>query len=284
MVIQPGTHKLTVRYEIQPTGSVNGVAGATFYITKEVETTFKVNGVKKIRHELNVEEFSPEYYNWDAPLGATYVANSYNGNTAWMPTQASRSCKDMPNPNEGYWYVFNGDCRWDGVTPWRFSSSSARIYIGGAWFKKQAAILADNTLTKCSHSSHGGHGPTFCSQHGPNGIDLCNASNDYSNTPINYYNTSDTFLNGGKPNDTSDYFYLPAAGKYNMGSSILSEVGMSGCFWTTIPASKINGTSAQTIGFTYGHTFGSYAIVNNGTDRRGGFIGGYRADGTNWFQ
>lgn len=86
-VIQPGTHKLRIRYTIKPS------AGASFTIVKEIgEREYRVNGVTTIKHKLEYGEFDftfeNSYYMWDAKKWFWDGVGNYpaeNGQTAPNP-------------------------------------------------------------------------------------------------------------------------------------------------------------------------------------------------------
>lgn len=153
-VIQPGAHNLWIKYNIQPTGSANGVAGGTFSLTKELDRTFNPNGVTIIRHELGILTYSTDvYYMWDAAVGAYYWSGVSNpptffggsntnypknaSDSRWCNTDdtgaaASRSCRDLPNANVMTWYTMAGDPRWDDGYPWCFNNDQANVCSYGA--------------------------------------------------------------------------------------------------------------------------------------------------------
>jgi hypothetical protein len=237
MVIQPGTHKLTVRYEIQPTGSVNGVANATFYITKEVETTFKANGVRKIRHELDVLKFRRQSYMWDAPVGSSYVFGRNNQSTVVAPTQATRSAATMPNANEMYWYIKNGDPRWDRTTPWTLNAG-VNVYSAGVWIKTKATISGEGNEFNATRSGLNRYGSNTwynldLRQYGPWTNEQFQAHGDPS--PPVFIDESHHYKTAGKPANTSGYFYLPAMGLNGNVSGTLSNVGYIGYYWSKSP-------------------------------------------------
>ena len=197
-VIAPGAHKLTIRYTIQPEESFRNYEDGFFRITKEISLrNYNPNGVTTIKHKLDVMHFEDvKYYTWDAPIDEPYdlhVSSTHaNASTVVAPTQASRSCKDMPNANEMYWYIENGDPRWDLQTPWT-NDKGKNVYTGGAWIMTKAAILEA--------------GKTFDPNVGKDGIDM---RVEYREHDV--YST--TYRKGGRPKDTNKYFFLPILGHY----------------------------------------------------------------------
>lgn len=248
MVIQPGTHKLTVRYEIQPTGSVNGVAGGTFYITKEIETTFNVNGAKKIQHELNVLHFRRQSYKWDAMTGYYYGHESSSNESensiethevtsgTTIPTQASRSASTMPNANMMYWFVKNGDPRWDNVTPWTLDAGE-NVYCAGAWVKRARYMTYyDVEKTDMSHRSNASITNLDLRKRGPwSEQGFSNAINANIGAIRVFTDSSHVYRTGGKPADTSNYFYLPAMGGHSNITGDIVNVGRIGYYWSKSP-------------------------------------------------
>ena len=270
MVIQPGTHKLTIRYEIQPTGSVNGVANSTFYITKEVEATFKANGVRKIRHELNVNTtYSPMlYYKWDAvnpywygvateniptqvnvkgagfPTSASDANNRWQNTSAVAPTQGSRSCRPsyIPNVNAMSWYVKKGDPRWDADYPWYINGNGgADVYTCGAWFLKSINISGFSTTA----TTVGGDG----------------RQSALSNIETSYQNSSNTYKTAGRPSDTDRYFFLPAL-PCIPDNGQMSYHEIHGCYWTASPYPNGNTNMAYYVSFTREHVLLHQDISN----------------------
>ena len=191
VVINPGSHLLDITYHLY---DVNHNYRT---VTKTLTTTpynFKVNGVSKIHHKLSPD--FPEktwydvniYFRWDAQSPSSGLPNAQyeyeKQNEGAAPLEATRSCKNMPNANEMWWYVENGNPRWDNAEHQDHAVHRVKgkdfmteefqyedVYLRGVWLKRKSVILnsthhEDGTaLTKCGHSSHSGNGPTFCPDH-----------------------------------------------------------------------------------------------------------------------
>ena len=275
VVIQPGTHKLTVRYYVAAATNspYYGVADEIEF-TKEISSREYAAGyARTIKHDLTdpVLTFDPKYYMWDAPddgywQGTATMANNYNSGVSSLtdPLTATRSCRNTPNVNEAAWYVMEGDPRWDGTTRWKLKDDD-HIYTGGVWIKKLAKI------------------PGRSSNHTPDGID----ARKIEGPQVLTTNASDTYKNGGMPgqlNINYDYFFLPACGGVNedsQGILSISGIGTSGIYYTSSAASSA-GVSATNN--AYRIAFTSSSIFINGGRRDYIRVGGTRANGTSWFQ
>ncbi len=243
-VIQPGTHTITIRYTIKPEVSVNNVEGATFTIEKTIASrAYNIGGVTTIKHELGVESYSTDlFYTWDAVnpywygvslenvpqwFGVScddYATSADDERNRWYstvsaPTQASSSCKDMPNVNAMAWYVTAGDPRWEKNYPWFFDGDGgAHVYTYGAWFLKWDEIPGkpeNSTKTDCPKTH--------------NGLD----ARSTALTVIDYTNQSSTYKTGGRPTSANihRYFFLPALGHVDEGA--LESI--HGCYWSMSP-------------------------------------------------
>ena len=233
-VIAPGNHKLTIRYTVQPEGSMNDVAGATFTIDKEIPAvnadgsrTYNPNGVTTIKHKLDVMLFNLQYYQWDAlnpygsPTGTDFNTIEYPRNTSQLTTnRAQNSCKDMPNVNEMYGYERGATC-FDETTPWALDGGS-KVYTGGMWVMKKQVILDE--------------GIPFRDDIGKDDVDMRLVFR-YSYGP---------FPTGVLPAaERSKYFFLPAMGYYDSEGWPYEEItsenswlvnrGQYGCYWTSSP-------------------------------------------------
>lgn len=263
VVIPPGEHELTLK----------------FYLFDEYHQKREV--VKKYNnHNYDQNKFVPlspvlnadfpdiplyesVWYKWDAAWPYDYSVYNQNLNVA-APDTAYQSCRYMPNVNEVWWYLKNGDVRWDGTTEYKVKCYELvqeddgygnlewkRKYVektitGGIWIKRKAAILnGEGGTTKCGHDSHGGNGPYFCEDHAQytkaiNGQNVLgwydfrtdrNHENDYGKSLTPNYDA-------GKPADTKDYFFLPALGYYD--ATTISEIKdnpyngrlQTGYYWT----------------------------------------------------
>ena len=291
-VIQPGSHAFTIRYYIKPTVAVNGYEGATFTIDKEVPAvnadgsrTYSPNGVTVFRHELGAEPYSPYlHYMWDAVnpywygvseanvpkwMGASYTdypksasdsRNRWYNTAATAPTQASNSCRNLPNVNAMTWYVMAGDPRWETMYPWFFDGDGgAHVYTLGAWFLKWENIPgkpAGSTTTTCA-----------LSYRGVDGRSTALAAADYTNSSTNYKTK-------GRPaaDQLNKYFFLPAMSHVADGV-FTTQFDVHGCYWSASP-NLGSASIAYFLSFT-----SSRARVTGNLDRKEG-----RVVAPSWFQ
>ena len=125
----------------------------------------------------------------------------------------------MPNANELYWYIVSGDPRWDNTTPWS-NDGGLTERTGGIWIMTRAAILAA--------------GRTFDPNVGKDNVDMRAIFKAHSVTTTAYQT-------GGRPADTSNYFFLPALGCYGNGS--LRLPGTNGYYWSSSPYPGLSATA-----------------------------------------
>ena len=223
--------------------------------TMRVSTTmnpqkFFENNAMKVHYPI-----TPNYYRWDAPVNTPEPFSTPNTGADY--TKATNSCATMPNPNEMYWYVSGGDPRWDSETEWTdegdITSPKATKYKGGVWIKKKQYITG------------------FSSTVGMDGVDM-------RTTTKGYAVTSTTYKSGGKPANTSQYFFLTALGLYSHNASVVAK-GTGGYYWSSYAAQYHTGLNMQA---AYGLYFDSNSISINGSRRRTlGYIAG---NGSDWFK
>ncbi|MBP3227922.1 MAG: hypothetical protein J6M53_03940 [Bacteroidaceae bacterium] len=218
--------------------------------------------------------FENTYYMWDAKQWYWYGVDNYpteNGvkmdnyptsatsdpdrwcNTAELSRRidsysaASYSAKYMPCYNALTWYL-SGDVYWDDTTVWTLGGKQ---YTGGVWLKKLSKIPGAGNSTSCAKAY------------------------DW-NTDEPYKSEKDMLK--GKPTDTSDYFFLPALGRYSTSGELVG-VGEFGCFW-----------SSSTGDYHYWETadefyFSEKSIgIDNSILRYNCCVAGSRPDHTSWFQ
>ena len=243
MVVNPGTYSnVSIEYLLYDPVTQN-----YGNITKTYSSvTFTAGKNKKVHTNLQVTEYpGNNYYMWDAQqnywagyewdganptqptivnhTNATDAPQSTYNSSAHTPrdfndvqgyTDASGASpavlpntmhfKALPNVNELCWYVQDGDLYFDFNTLW---ATMNHLYAGGVWLKKKGNISG------------------YSSTAAPDGIDYTRSTN----TP-----TYSTTLTPGKPGNPSDYFYLPALGRYNRGN--FASVGSYGLYWSSTPA------------------------------------------------
>lgn len=263
VVIPPGEHKLTLKFYLFD----------EYHQKREVVkeyNNYNYGENKFVRLSPVLDADFPDiplyedvWYKWDAASPYVYTVTNQNLNVA-APDTAYVSCRYMPNVNEVWWYLKNGDVRWDETTEYKVKcyvnvqeyddygdlvwkrKLVEKTRTGGIWIKRKAVILdGEGGTTKCGHASHHGDGPYFCENHAYygkaiGGVDVPGwydfridreHDNDF-NTDIapNYY--------ARKPANTQDYFFLPALGFYD--DKIISEIEdmpayqrvQTGYYWT----------------------------------------------------
>ena len=233
MVVAPGTYStFKVTYSLYD--SVTGTKSTISYTYSGKTCTAGKN--QKISTDLGMATYTSrknKYYMWDAvnnywdghansqPLlndaeNANYATSSADArwyNTTFtdkVQTKAINSCKDQPTFEALTWYIGGGSPQLDNKTLWVFAN---HLYVGGIWIKKQSKIF--------NFSSAMSYPGTFTWNLGldiPFSVDI-----------------------SGKPKASvrSDYFYLPALGKYTDGK--LTGLGVSGYYWASTPNPVNNG-------------------------------------------
>lgn len=258
MVIAPGKYKFTVKYYVYDTQTkVNAIV--TKY-TKELE--YEPNGYYEIPATLNIRAYDDNYYTWDAKQDYWYGYKSLqpkvNGgnntnypkagdanrwyNTAKHPAKASYKIKDCPNANECMWYCVKGAPQWDNTTPW---IAWGHLHTGGMWFKKASVIAKENGKTDAAELKKAA----------PNKKDY--VTKFQFDTP-----PSNSKIKPGEPIKRSQYFFLPAMGRYQLGT--FKEFGDNGRYWTSTPLSY-NKDIAYSLYFNSG-----YVAVSNTIERQNG--------------
>ena len=233
MVVAPGTYStFKVTYTLYD--SVTGTKSTISYTYSGINCIAGKNQV--IKTDLGMATYTSRktnYYMWDAksnywngyessqPLLNNAVNTNYatsSADTRWyntaftdkVQTKAINSCKDQPTFEALTWYIEGGSPQVDNKTLWVFAN---HLYAGGIWLKKQSKI------------------PGFISTMSYPSAFTWNLGKDipYS-VPIS-----------GKPEASvrSDYFYLPALGKYVDGK--LTGLGVSGYYWASTPNPVNNG-------------------------------------------
>ena len=233
MVVAPGTYStFKVTYTLYD--SVTGTESTISYTYRNINCTPGKN--QKISTDLGMATYTSrkaDYYMWDAksnywngyesnqPLLNNAVNTNYAKSSAdsrwyntvfekYVKTMAINSCKDQPTFEALTWYIDGGSPQVDNKTLWVFAN---HLYVGGIWLKKKSKISG--------FSSAMSYPGTFTWNLGldiPFSVDI-----------------------SGKPKASvrSDYFYLPALGKYTDGK--LTGLGVSGYYWASTPNPVNNG-------------------------------------------
>ena len=240
MVVAPGTYStFKVTYTLYD--SVTGTKSTISYTYSNIKCVAGKN--QKISTDLGMATYTSrknKYYMWDAvnnywdghansqPLLNDAVSTDYATSSAdarWYNTafkfkvleKAINSCKDQPTFEALTWYIGAGSPRLDNKTLWVFAN---HLYVGGIWLKKQ------------------------------NKISGFSSTNNYTGTytwALGKGNPFDVAISG-KPESTarSDYFYLPALGKYTDGK--LTDLGVNGYYWASTPNPVNDGDRSQPYG------------------------------------
>ena len=240
MVVAPGTYStFKVTYTLYD--SVTGTESTISYTYRNINCTPGKN--QKISTDLGMATYTSrkaDYYMWDAksnywdgfetsqPLlnnaaNTNYAKSSadsrwYNTTfTKEVQTPAMNSCKDAPTYEALTWYIGGGSPRLDDKTLWVFAN---HLYVGGIWLKKKSKILGFNP-TKSYTGTH--------------------------KWVLGIVNPFDVAISG-KPESSvrSDYFYLPALGKYTDGK--LTDLGVNGYYWASTPNPVNNGDRSEPYG------------------------------------
>ena len=227
----------------------------TYYIEKIISSkSFPVNTITPITADIkagydlastdgyldlitNKNPYSG-FYQWDVPNGEEYFVShemydDYNAKpvTAYAPTAAEGARTDwctnsnfnaLPTYNQITWYI-KGGSYWDAEKKW----GPADNQKGGMWFKKKAYLISSGVVTETAF-----------------------------NTTQSRIMTSKPVTTAPKDFDTSNWFFLPAAGGYNNGT--LYETGKSGNYWSSTPYS--DDSNAKGLFFTSSRN----ASVGNG--------------------
>ena len=240
MVVAPGTYStFKVTYTLYD--SVTGTNSTISYTYSDINCTAGKNQV--INTDLGMATYTSRktnYYMWDAksnywdryessqPLLNNAVSTDYATSSAdsrWyntvftkeVQTKATNSCQNQPTYEALTWYIKAGSPRLDNKTLWVFAN---HLYVGGIWLKKQ------------------------------NKISGFSSTNNYTGTytwALGKGNPFDVAISG-KPESTarSDYFYLPALGKYTDGK--LTDLGVNGYYWASTPNPVNDGDRSQPYG------------------------------------
>ena len=229
MVIMPGKYKLTIKYYVRDkeTG-VSGVITKTFG-----EFQYDANGYYDMPAALSIRYYDDKYYTWDAKqeywfghkddqpkktgVPDSNYPTSTDGNrwynTSKDPNATANTAKTCPNANELVWYCLKGDPHWDNKTLW---TVWGHLYTGGMWFKKASVIASDNGKSSADKLK----------EKAPSGTDYVH-DQPFITPPNN------TSIKKKAPDNRSNYFFLPAMGRYEKGKLI--EFGSYGRYWTSTP-------------------------------------------------
>ena len=264
MLIKPGAHMLKVRYWVKDYDT--NVEGT---ITKVLPSfNYDKNTYYDMTANLNVKDYrADKYYMWDAQQNYWYGHEWNNGGS--QSTLNGTSSEDypktkaadgnrwyneafpgdgvrndaqtalfntLPNANELSWYCMYGDPRWDADELW---TTMGHLYKGGMWLKKKSVLQAEGNY----NTEKSADGST----------DLRTTYKDYNNNSINPVLPSAAVA--------SNYFYLPALGRYYAG--LLYDVSNEGYYWSSSARPKTK-VSAYGLNFSSGRVrvYNDYTRLN----------------------
>ena len=250
MVIAPGTHQLTVEYEL----AENSSAYASGKIIKTINShTYAANTVTPITVDLTIKDFSDRknnFYLWDAQNNYWYneatnsqfpnIPTAYgeknenypklNTDSRWYnpsETPATNSCKNCPSFAAMTWYAYAGDPHTEQI----LFAYNGHLLIGGVWFKKWNNITATDA-----------NGNTKSTTVPYNNLPPDKSESDYPQCPAPATRPAGAlwdYKNGELPG--SQYFFLPSLGYINQGEYSPG----SGCYWTSTPYKKDSYESSE---------------------------------------
>lgn len=264
-VIYPGTHALTIEYTLKDTHT-----NVETTVTKTIPSqNYEPNTLTPITANLTLPTLNLKYYMWDAKKGhdvtyghldadGNYDKNYPRDNTdpRWFhenpggvagPLAATESCENYPNVNELFWYYLKGDAHWEDNAGVQVMNGYLEE-IKGLWLRKKSVILA--------YLKANGYPATLTEN------DLKNSYKDTPTaTPIDYRITCSPAVNPsitptpGRPANTADYFFLPAAGGYSIwGGGFLDMFGTYGWYWSS-------SACPNNINYAYNLTFSSSTVI-----------------------
>ena len=263
MLIQPGEHKLKVRYWLKDyTSNVEGI------VTKDLSNfDYKKNTYYDMKLNMDLKDYEVTRCHWDAQADywVGHKWNAANPADRWQPVvdtkplphydelkepvtpprapnnsypglgvrnDAVNLCKDCPNANEIAWYAEKGEPRFDADILW---TCMGHLRKGGLWLKKKAKIASDNGKTISDIENKA-----------PDNTDWRIATSDV--------NFSQKFTNLTPPSsvDINDYLFLPAIGSANDSPYVnrFYMTGKNASFWSSSSASTTS-LSKQAFGFIF---------------------------------
>ena len=254
LVVRPGTYDFKIEYTIKdPTTNLEAVitdirTGITLDKGKIYDVTADL--IPKASGGLSPKSY--RYYTWDAqqhywsgyesyqPVvnntrGQNYPQSKATASQRWYNDGNSGGTyasprrydaqtslfKTYPNRNENIWYVMKGDPHWGNNV---VADNGHLRAINGMWLRKKSAIVRYLIANE-------GYPSSFSENDLKEGYktSVWAAPIDYRNISGSLY--SNTGISQGNPSNTTDYFFLPAAGFYNGGRLMyFNEVGR---YWTS---------------------------------------------------
>ena len=215
MVIAPGTyHTFTIEYTLHDnTTNKGGTISKTYN-----NITFIAGRNKRVTVDLKIKEY-----------------RSLDNYGFWHYDPR------LPNINELFYYVFNGDPHWDNGL-WAYYGS---LHRGGIWLKKLAVIYNDLKAA----------GYTQLNSQGDMKYRYYSSASDATGRNIEqtWFSNTPGVLAGTPPANTSDYFHLPALG----GTGYPTD--SHGYYWTSSSSPYGGGADVAFLSFTSS----SVAVASN---------------------
>ena len=244
MVLAPGTYSsFKVEYIFKNQDDNTEISTTREY----ANLTFNAGKNSELGKDFDIRVYHPKYTLWDANNDLWYGNEQYQPktpggqHTAHLPVneydsylrwangtsvlgsyfQARWNCKDCPNPNILFWYLYKGDPHWDADRMW---VALGRLFKGGVWLKRQSVIKQENLALLGGKNMEDGF------DDGNGWIDWKDENNcikreTFSPTPLS-------------PSALNKYFFLPATGMYGMAPSAPSSYGRFdqsyAAFWSNI--------------------------------------------------
>ena len=210
MVISPNPHMgLKVYFEVKdPTTNVS------YTVTHDLSGNFEAGKIYDHTAWLDKDIKAYQFYMWGAKFDYWYnhlkADGTPDGNYPQDNTDPrwysegyfpGSSCRKCPNVNELCWYAYKGNPHWDTRNMlYAENGHLQQTNIGGIWLKKKAKIMADEHITESQMSE--GY-PKNSPKDWRTAIGQPPPSMPLSIVPV--------------PNHT-DYFFLPALGRYTSGA------------------------------------------------------------------
>ena len=271
MVIAPGTYDLTIAYTL---ADVNGQSGDIVKTLKNFDCPEGL--IKDVKANLTPLEIG-KFYTWDAQQhywlgyeneqpfisspnpGATqgqhyptsgprYASSVYPGPHVQNDAQTAHF-KSLPNVNEMMWYVYKGQPLGEAPKPRLFAHNGHLrvLNVGGVWLKKKAKIMEENHVTADLMKNYFPGRVTASSP-------ITNI--DWRKYPSGVWPAAWLLFSAGPHDDLSNYFFLPALGRYQYGWWI-NQTGKFGYYFSS-------SGFPQTSGYGFGLAFdGQYITVEH---------------------
>ena len=268
MLIQPGEHKLKVRYWLKDyTSNVEGI------VTKDLSNfDYKKNTYYDMAFNMSLKDYETTYCHWDAKADfwVGHKWNAANPADRWQPVVATTNlshrselanppatspraanmsttvlgvscdavnlCKDCPNVNELDWYTEKGDPRCDENILW---TCMGHLRKGGFWFKKKAKIASDNGITISDIENK------------------ATDNRDWRITPnVGFFGRPMTNKTPPSTSEINNYFFLPFLGGGACDSVINNIFDLAGFAWIW-SSTAVSGNDANAYALIIAKSYGT---------------------------